>query len=299
MTLARLLEVLRSPEGVGSGAPVAVADPAPAIAIAPLAVDPAPAAAAEQRAEPAAPAPAEEAAPAVAPIAEIPPGLLSQALSRAELKALAQDTPAPAQGAPISGDPAPIAADAGAVPATQGKVAEARPLPPKTYAPFKLPDGYTQTAEGLKQFTDIIGPEQVSQDAAQKLMDLAIAEMARAVERDRVEQGKFWPAMNEKWIAETRKYFGKRLLTALTGAKALIEQYAASPEDARAMIDHMKANGMENFLPFLRFLDKLASPEVLNVLDENQFVAAHAAPQDRPQTVEERWYGNPPKSAGA
>ena len=301
MTLAPFLEVLRPPEGAGSGALTAPAEPAPAIAIAPLTVDPAASAppAAEPAPAPAAAAAPPEAAPAAAPVSEIPPGLLDLALSKEDAKAhlLALDTPAPAQGAPISGEPAPIAADAGAVPATKGTV-EAQPLPPKTYEPFKLPSGYSQSAEGLKQFTDIIGPERVSQEAAQKLVDLAIAEMARAVEADRAERAKYWPALNEKWMADTRKRFGNRLLTALSGAKAVIEDYAVSKEDAAAIIQHMQANGMQNFAPLLAFLDRLASPEVLNVF-ENSIVPAHAPVTNAKKTITERWYGTTQTNTGA
>jgi hypothetical protein len=317
MSLTSFIEYLRAPDGVGSGggAPVVVAEPALTVALAgPLTVDPAPQAAdaAPVAAEPvAAAAPVAEPAAAPAPAAAAQPvleselSLISGAKGKDALKAapLAVDLPAPADGAPVStADPAAAAEPVGAAPADKAKV-EPQPLAAKQYAAFKIPAGVTATEEGIKEFTDILNSDpaaRVSQETAQKLFDKHVSEVQRAVAEARKEPRDYWRKLIDGWKTELRndrRIGGSRLETSLLTARRLIERYAATQQDADGIFALLTANGMGNFLPFVRLLERIGSPSVLNVI-EDSIVPATAPTSSAALSRAAKWYqDSQPKGA--
>jgi hypothetical protein len=281
--------LLRAPD-----APVATAAVETVVPAGPLTVAPAEAPAVVEAA-PAAPgveaapsAPAAEAAAIAPQEIRISEGLLAGAPSRADLKAAL---------VPPNGSPAPADGGAAALGAAPAKDAPVEPQPqakkPTSYDAFKAPAGAALIDEYVKRFTDTLsaGDDPVSQEKAQKLIDLHFELKKLAVAEKERESRVYWAGLQDKWREEVRTdpKLGKSLEYNLAVAKAVIEDYAASKADEAAIWQQMAANGFHNFPPFIRFLHKLGSPDVLNVF-EDSIVPAAAPIGNAVKTRAERWY---------
>jgi hypothetical protein len=103
------------------------------------------------------------------------------------LTAPAADPSTPAAGTPSAGDPA--------VPKPEGAKKEGAP---EKYADFKLPEGLALDPERFGKFQDLAKTMNISQDNAQKLIDLAIANSAQAEKA----QADSWAKTREGWVKE-------------------------------------------------------------------------------------------------
>ena len=270
-------------------APVVEAAPAPAPVAAEAASVPAavPAPATEApKVDAAAPAPKEVAVEAVPEIAQSPASLLEKAEGKPVVVETKVETPAPATTETKAVEPAEVKA------ADPVKDATAQPPPaPIKYEAFKVPDGLKLDDERVKQFTDIIGPKQLPQEDAQKLFDMHTAEMQRVIKERDDYQKKVWQTINDTWSTKTRndpELGGNRLNTTLRMAKAVIEEYAGSPEYARELIAQTTNNGMGNNPEFIRLLHNIG--RALNVYEDG-IVAAPPTPPKAPKTRGNRgWY---------
>lgn len=284
----------------------------------------APAASAGPSAEPAAAAPAADAPAAAAPpaAAEAPKGepSLLEAASGAKPEAKPEgatdkDSPAPAEAAPESKDAKPEGekppTDAkdkkpdGEAPKDEKDAADtdpakkdataAEPPAPIKYEAFKVPDGIKLDDERIGKFTEVAGAGQVSQDVAQSLLDLHVAEMQRfseeVVKQAEAHQRDVWNKLNDTWKTEARndeQIGGNRLETALARGKAVLEEYGGTPDQVRELVAHTSNNGMGNFPGFLRFLDNVA--QALNVFEDSAVGANPNPPKPAKGPGQRGWY---------
>lgn len=277
------------------------------------------AASAGPSAEPAVAAPAADAAPAAA--AEAPKGeptLLDGATAakpEAKAEGETKDSPAPAEAAKTetkADDVKPEAKDDKSAadadkpkaedvkdaakddPASKDATAAEPPAPIK-YEAFKVPDGIKLDDERIGKFTEVAGAGQVSQEVAQSLLDLHVAEMQRfsedVVKQAEAHQRDVWSKLNDTWKTEARndeQIGGNRLETALARGKAVLEEYGGSPDQVRELIAHTSNNGMGNFPGFLRFLDNVA--QALNVFEDSAVGANPNPPKPAKGPGQRGWY---------
>lgn len=276
----------------------------------------------------AAPAAQAEAAPAATEQGQSSPSLLEQATGKqadGEAKPAdgdaAKTDPAPADAAKtdadktaeVTGDKKPDAeaekkaegeAEKAPDPENKDVTAETQPPAPIKYEAFKLPDGLKLDDERVGKFTEVAGTAQVSQDVAQQLLDLHIAEVQRMgqeiADQATENQRKVWNTLNDTWKTDLRNdpdLGGNRLNTTLSRSKALIEEYGGTPEQVRDLIAHTSNNGMGNYPGFVRLLNNIA--EAMNVF-EDSMVPATPTSQKAPKTPGNRgWYDKTPGNGAA
>ena len=226
------------------------------------------------------------AAPAISPEAaqlqqETERSLLAGAKSRAEVKATVV-------AAPVT--PAPVAVETAPAPAIDAKVGSPPPAPVK-YQAFKLPEGVTFEETKLKEkLLDHVAPDQVPQEVVQKLVDNLVEEIQRVVTEERGASKKYFNGLRAKWKSEwlNDPQLANRSDTALQNGKALIETYAP-PEDRALIFQQLDINGMSDFPPYLRFVDKVG--QALNVFEDG--IVTPAAPPPQPKNGR-GWYDKSP-----
>lgn len=155
------------------------------------------------------------------------------------------------------------------------KPAEAAPPVPVAYDAFKVSDNVKLDEAKVKEFTDIIGPRQLPQEDAQKLVDLFDKSAQDLATHMRQEQRKTWNDLNDTWKTETRndpEIGGNRFQTSLATAKAVIEEFL-TPEQQKRYLGHLDLNGMSNFPEHIRLLANIGN--ALNVF-EDKIVAPNA-----------------------
>lgn len=130
-------------------------------------------------------------------------------------------------------------------------------LDPIVYTDFTLPEGVTLDPEGLKEFTDIVGPAQVPQNVAQRIVDMYVKNL-QAVQAD-TQKGMTdaWVATRNEWTAEVKadKEIGGANLPKVTAtiAKAL-DQFGAS-----GVREALTLTGADNNPAIIKTLYKMAS----------------------------------------
>lgn len=281
------------------GAPPAVESAAPPVADA----------AAAASATEAAAAPAAETAP------QSEPSLLESATGKKPEAAAdgadkGTETPAPADAAKPDGDKDakpdgdkkpegeadPAKKDAAETdPAKKDATAEAQPPAPIKYDAFKVPEGLALDQERVAKFAEIAGPAQVSQEVAQQLLDLHVAEMQKfaqdVTDQAAKHQRETWNKLNDTWKTELRndaELGGNRLETSLSMAKAVIEEYGGNADQVRDLLAHTSNNGMGNYPGFVRLLANIG--QALNVFEDG-IVPASPSPPNMPKSRGEKWYG--------
>jgi hypothetical protein len=298
-------------------------------AAAPAAVTPADGGAAvpEASTAPAAAAPTTPEAPAStdAPVADASePTLLESATGKkpdAKAEGDNKDSPAPADAAkpedgkkPEEGkepkaDDKKADGDKDAAktdPENKDAPADDQPPAPIKYDAFKVPDGIKLDDKEMEKFTEVAGKAQIPQDVAQNLIDLYVEERKQDAIRAQQHQQDVWKQLNNGWKDELRKHpelGGNRLETTLGRAKAVIEEYlggekyGGSPELVQQLMGHVKANGMGNFMPFVRLLNTIG--EQLNIFEDTP-VSANPQPPRTPRGPGQRgWYDKSNMGNGA
>ena len=116
-------------------------------------------------------------------------------------------------------------------PATEPPAAPPRP----TYTEFKLPEGVTADAESLKPATELFAETGLSQEQAQKFIDLAMARESAAAQRS----VQAFVDLQNQWVSEIKADPG------IGGGKLKASLAAA----ARAL-DHLDVPGLREALNF-------------------------------------------------
>ena len=159
---------------------------------------------------------------------------------------------APAAEAAAPATPATLlTGDAPATPAEgEAKPAEGEAKPvegaPAEYADFTAPEGVTLNAESITEFKEIAKARGLSQEDAQKLVDLA----ARNVDRVHAAQLAHIEKAQAQWAADSavdKEFGGDNLSKNLAVAKAAMGEYA-SP----ALVDILAKSGLGNHPEVIR-----------------------------------------------
>lgn len=121
---------------------------------------------------------------------------------------------------------------AAAAPAGEVKPGEVKPGEvkkedgaPEKYADFKLPEGFTLDKEKFSKFQDLAKGLGISQDGAQKLIDLASANSMAAEKA----QADAWAKTRETWVAEIKadpEIGGQNLDASVQLAKRALKEFA-------------------------------------------------------------------------
>lgn len=245
----RLLEgtAVRAPDAPGGAAPVEGAGGAA----------PAPAPAAD--AAPAAPAPAAEAAPAPAapdPAAAAPPAEVAKPDAAAPAKTLLQEASEAAKvDDPKPGDP-PKPEEGAAKPGEEKPPEVVKP----TYEPFKLPEGVTIPGESLQQFTELVGANNLPQDAAQTLLDRHLTEMQTYANHLQAEQHRIFSETRKGWRDEVQadaQIGGSGHRTAMQGIARMRDMFVPATDKA-AFDTFLETTGAGDHPQFLKLLHNIA-----------------------------------------
>lgn len=176
------------------------------------------------------------------------------------------------------------------------KDAKADAPEPVKYEAFTVPEGMKLDDDRVKALTEIIGPLQVPQEAAQKIVDVGTAWLKDAgthlADHMRKEQRDTWNTLNNEWRDEfrgDREIGGNRSETTLARAKAVIEEYL-SPDQAKRYLAHIDMNGMSNFVEHIRLLSNIG--EALNVFEDKMVAAPAVNPNAGKQQGFRRNYRN-------
>lgn len=119
---------------------------------------------------------------------------------------------------------------------------------PETYADFKLPDGVTLDKAAMETFLPVAKELGLTQDAAQKLVDIQTKMVGEANARQTAE----WKTLQDGWVnsAKTDKEFGGKDFDANIGlAKKALEKFG-TPELSAAL----DATGFGNHPELIRML---------------------------------------------
>lgn len=111
---------------------------------------------------------------------------------------------------------------------------------PEQYEEFKLPEGFQKDGPLIEAFTPLAKEANLSQEAAQKFVDLG----AKLVADTRAAQQKAWEGVVSKWTADLKadKEVGGAALKESTGyAVKALKQYA-DPETRKYLDDSRLAN---------------------------------------------------------
>lgn len=297
-----------APDGVGGGdgaaaaAPAGEAAPAADAGAAPGAAPAEAAASSAQDIGAAVADAAPQSAPSLLETAAGKPKAEAEATPAAEAGA-AKDEPAPAEAAKSDGEgakpegekPADDAAKpkdaAEADPDKKDATAETPPPAPIKYEAFTLPEGIKLDDKKLEAFAEIVGTEQVKQEAAQKLVDLYVGEIQQMQQKLVDDQRKVWNTLNDGWKSDLRsdpELGGNRLETSLSIAKAVIEEYGGSAEQVQELLAHTSNNGMGNYPGFVRLLHNIGTK--LNVFEDSIVPANPQSPKAQKSPGNRGWY---------
>ena len=234
-------------------------------------------------AEAPAPVPAAPPVPAAAPVAPAAPSPPVVAAPAPVATPLA--TPAVAEAAPTSpeppaqpaAEPAPVAPAAEPEPASLLGEAGAKPpeaavpepaATPEAPAPaaapvyeFKWQEGFTPlAAEELAPFTTVLGEAKVAPEAAQKLLDMHLAEIPKIIERVQKQSENLWNDTRKAWQDEIRadpELGGNRIQTVIQTCGQLINEYGGSAEQKQQLREVFNLTGAGDNPAVVRFIYNL------------------------------------------
>ena len=130
----------------------------------------------------------------------------------------------------------------GEKPAEEVKTEAEKPALP-TYEAFKLPEGFDAAPEQLTEFGKLAGEAGLTQEAAQKFMDMHGAVLKTAVENLQKSQADAFTETRRKWVSDFDKQAGNRRDTILNDAKAAIAEVVKDPKARKAVFDALALTG--------------------------------------------------------
>lgn len=131
--------------------------------------------------------------------------------------------------------------------ATDGKAAE-KAGAPEAYKAFTLPEGVVVDEALVAQFQPLAKEMGLTQEQAQKLVDIQTRELAKGAE----SQTKAWAEINEKWVEAAKsdkEYGGAKFGENIAVAKKALDAFG-TPELREAL----EITGAGNHPEFLRFM---------------------------------------------
>lgn len=123
---------------------------------------------------------------------------------------------------------------------------------PESYETFTVPEGWSLDEAHLEIAAPIFKEMGLSQEMAQKAVDLQVAIVKK--------QAEDWSATTAEWASEVKTdktYGGEHLQGNLQAIGELIQR-AASPEDAKDIREFFDSTGYGNYPPLFRLLSRIA-----------------------------------------
>jgi hypothetical protein len=158
------------------------------------------------------------------------------------------DTGKPAEPAapkPDGGTQEPTKAEDGEKKPTEDQAAKpAAPETPVSYAEFKVPEGIELEKENVEQFTTLAKELKLTQDQAQKFVDLQTA-LAQKTAQAALQQ---FEELKETWKHDTLKVLGKDAQKQLAFAATARNRFATE-----ALSDYLEASGLGNHPAMVQF----------------------------------------------
>lgn len=135
---------------------------------------------------------------------------------------------------------------------------KAQPKAPEAYEDFKMPEGVQVDTEALTEFAPLAKELNLSQEQAQKLVDL----YAKAVVKGGDQQVQAWNAVVDKWTAELKAdaEFGGGNLKANTGMAVKALKQFGTPE-LRQYLDQTRIVNNPELFKFLARVGKAISED--------------------------------------
>lgn len=121
---------------------------------------------------------------------------------------------------------------------------------PETYT-FKLPEGMSLDKATLDKFTPVFKEAGITQEQAQKLVDVYAPLVQQQIETHRQESLKIFKEMNEEWKAETQKFFGANGKKELAFAAKFRNKFI-SPEFEKLLTETGVGNHVETLKCFVK-----------------------------------------------
>lgn len=267
--------------------------------------------------EPAAPDPAAPATPEPAPVTDAPKPDAAEAPASTSLigdaEAPKEPTDKPADGeaakpeAPKEGDkpkeepekqePKKDEKDEPAADAAKPDEAAVAPVA-LTLADVALPDAIKLGDKESKAFFDVLNDAKLEpKQRAQGLIDLYLGEMKRIGDEADARQRTAWDNYNVQRKSEVKadtEVGGNRMNTALSMAKAVVEEYGGSAEQRAELfrrLDEKTGTGMGNDVFLIRLLNNIGRK--LNVFEDGIIPANPTAPKATRTPGKRGWYDGP------
>jgi len=151
---------------------------------------------------------------------------------------------------------------------------------PEAYEAFKLPEGVVADQAALDAFVPVAKELNLTQEQAQKLVDLQAAQVARAA----ADQSKAWADMNDKWVSDAKadKEIGGEKFDENVGVGRKAIEALGTPE----LRDALAATGAGNHPEFIRFCVRVGK-----AISEDKIVAAKSGGEKK--SAEDRIYNHP------
>ena len=168
-----------------------------------------------------------------------------------------------AVAAPVT-DPAAteVKAEEGTEKPKDGKADEKVVGAPEVYTDFTFPDGVVVDKEAVGEFTPLAKELNLTQDAAQKLIDLQTKYAVKQAE----QQAQAWEATRNGWretFTADKEIGGQNVEVSIANAKKALEKYG-TPELSQALTDTGTGDHPE-FIRFISRVGKAMSEGVIHV----------------------------------
>lgn len=185
--------------------------------------------------------------------------------------------PAGEPGSPAPADPASADPDSG------GETPKPAEGAPETYADFSLPEGMAINDAARDQFTVLAKDLNLTQDGAQKLVDLYVAQAAEAAQAPY----KLWTETQAHWVKEVEadpEIGGANLAASLATAARALDQFGG--QDLR---DALNFTGAGNNPVIVKAFVRIGT-----ALSEDRFIPG-APPKSGPKSAAAVLYPNMPE----
>ena len=143
-------------------------------------------------------------------------------------------------------------------PVVEAKPEEPVAPEPITYEAFKLPEGLTIPEERLTQFTSLAGENRLTQEQAQKYLDLHADVVKATQEAMDQRQRDTFDETRAGWRKEVTSRFGNRADTVVNDAKWAVEQLFPNAEERSRMWGVLSFTGAGDNPDMIDFMARAA-----------------------------------------
>lgn len=151
---------------------------------------------------------------------------------------------------------------------------------PETYEDFKVPDDMKVDAEKLTKFQDLAREFKLTQDGAQKLIDMQV-EFSKDVLAQNVEA---WKTMRDGWLKDSKadeEIGGQKYAESIEVSQRALVQFGTP-----ALIELLETYGLGNHPEMIRFTARVGA-----AIGEDKIVPGGGGPGGQQKSTAERIFG--------